>query len=452
METRPLIETLKRGPRRSVVVERAGGSEVVVKRFHHPHRLRALRDGARARAEFHALASLHRLGVRVPHPLELGRSPAGWEVRMERIPGAVSLETLLLGRQAPPGGWELLMARMGRLLAGLHRARVEHPDLHRGNVLVDAEGRPWLIDFHQARLRRRAPSGACLVDDLVAATAAAREVLPARTRVRFALAWRAALPAELAATIGTASELDEVERRGRLHRRATVAHGVGRWLRESSRVRLLRSGERRLLVRRDLPADAPEADGLLDCGTVPPSEARARWLGAARLHEHGLPVPRPAVLELGRHEARASFELPPGGDTHDASERELGALLGLLHDRGLDLERLGPADVLVTTSGVLFSPPTALGRIDPLKAAGDRFRAVRETLGPSPPEAFLEGYLTAFADRPRERERVAAAIGITTEAPARARTRAPADAAAQPDSDPDRSSDSPAGAPRARES
>ena len=137
-----------------MVLQPAGEGAVVIKRFHHPH-LGAWRDRSRARAEHRALALLHAAGLRVPAPLGVERTPAGWTVRMEHVEGAVSLGSLLHGDEPPPGGWPRLMARLGRLLAGLHGAGVEHTDLHAGNVLVDPLGRAWLIDFHGARCRQQ---------------------------------------------------------------------------------------------------------------------------------------------------------------------------------------------------------------------------------------------------------------------------------------------------------
>src|SRR5205814_1605985 len=126
-----------------------------------------------------------------------------------------------------------------------------------------------------------------------------------------------ALPSELRPA-GTAAALARtLEREGRTQRLALVRAGLGRWLRASSRVRTHERAGERLLLRQDLPAEA--LDALADRtrfvvlqGTR--AELRARWLGAARLHEHHVPVARPAVLVLGRPfgsaRAWAAFELP----------------------------------------------------------------------------------------------------------------------------------------------
>jgi tRNA A-37 threonylcarbamoyl transferase component Bud32 len=329
---------------RSVELEPGGEPAVVVKRFHHPNPLLAPFDGARARREQAALVALHAAGLPVPRPLGLVRAARGFEVRLAAVEGARTLAESLADGGAPPGGWERLLARLGRLLAGVQAAGWEHGDLHPGNVLVDAQGAPWLIDFQRAR--RVPPDAARALAELVECAAVARERLAPRLRARFLVAWLRALPAGLRPALAGTALARAVESRARTRRLALVRTGLGRWLRESSRVRVLDGGAR--LERRDLagePGDALELRALR-------AELEARWLGAARLLEHGLPVARPARLLrgsrwLGRG-AAALFEPPVAGAP---SER---ALLDALEERGLALAApriaLGPA-------GLYFLPP-----------------------------------------------------------------------------------------------
>lgn len=106
--------------------------------------------------EFRLLARLRELGLPVPAPLAAACWRAGAWYRaallVERIPGTASLaQRLAAGVDAPD--WE----GVGRLLAAFHRAGVQHADLNAHNILVDAHGRHYLIDFDRGRLRRPAP-------------------------------------------------------------------------------------------------------------------------------------------------------------------------------------------------------------------------------------------------------------------------------------------------------
>ena len=164
MESRGGTRVLKKGRTRSVVLERNGCEDVVVKRFHHPERLQSLRDPWRARAEFRALERLRAEGIRAPSPLGVVTGGGRCEVRMEAVKDALTLEELLEG--ARPVNWLRLAEKLGTMLARLHGARLDHEDLHPGNVLVDADDRPWLIDFHSLRVRRRRTSIARMRADL----------------------------------------------------------------------------------------------------------------------------------------------------------------------------------------------------------------------------------------------------------------------------------------------
>lgn len=106
--------------------------------------------------EFRLLARLRELGLPVPAPLAAACWRAGpWyraALLVERIPGTASLaQRLAAGVDAPD--WE----GVGRLLARFHRAGVRHADLNAHNILVDAHGRHYLIDFDRGRLRRPEP-------------------------------------------------------------------------------------------------------------------------------------------------------------------------------------------------------------------------------------------------------------------------------------------------------
>ena len=354
-------------PFRSVRLERgADGAPRVVKHFHHPGRLAALLDGRRARREFAALQTLSRAGLAVPAPFELRSTERGWELAMQAIPEARALKELLDGALAPPAGWPRLCARLGELLARLHAAGWEHRDLHAGNVLVDAQGKPWLIDLQRAR--PAPPRARRLLADVTRCEALGRETVPARARARFLLAWLRALPAELRPRNERMRLAGELAEQGRAQRRSLVVTGLGRWLRSSSRARVVARACGRVVVRRDLDDAVLHA---LESAAGPAqleqdprwlvvrgssAELRSRWLGAARLSEHGLPVTRPALFaaDFARapQAALALFERPTSSPC--ATPAELRARLA---ERGLVLE---PFEAFVDSgpSGcLLLAPP-----------------------------------------------------------------------------------------------
>ncbi|HEY5716871.1 MAG TPA: 3-deoxy-D-manno-octulosonic acid kinase, partial [Motiliproteus sp.] len=100
---------------------------------------------SRAYAEFVLTLRLHELGLPVPRPL------AGQVVReglfyradliTQRLPGARSLADVLVAGDPLP--W----AELGQALAAFHRAGLDHVDLNLRNILLDQQGRLFLIDF-----------------------------------------------------------------------------------------------------------------------------------------------------------------------------------------------------------------------------------------------------------------------------------------------------------------
>ena len=46
---------------------------------------------------------------------------------------------------------DALLTELWRQVGLLHRAGIAHGDLHPANCMVDGDGRPWLVDFDQAR-------------------------------------------------------------------------------------------------------------------------------------------------------------------------------------------------------------------------------------------------------------------------------------------------------------
>ena len=102
------------------------------------------------------MAALHAQGLRVPMPLAAGYWRRGWSYRaailVERIP---DVRPLALALDASPDEVAGAIARM-------HRAGVWHADLNAFNILLDAQGHAWLIDFDRGKaggLSSRARAG-----------------------------------------------------------------------------------------------------------------------------------------------------------------------------------------------------------------------------------------------------------------------------------------------------
>jgi 3-deoxy-D-manno-octulosonic acid kinase len=106
----------------------------------------------RSFAEFRLTRALHRLRLPVPQPFVASYLRQGATYRaailMERLADVRSLADRYqaVGQGAP-------LEETGRLVARFHRAGLDHADLNAHNVLFDAQGHGWLIDFDRGVLR-----------------------------------------------------------------------------------------------------------------------------------------------------------------------------------------------------------------------------------------------------------------------------------------------------------
>jgi len=311
---------LKRGAHRSVRRTLEDGRPAAVKSWDAGGLWRSLRARTSARREFELLARLHSIGLPVPEPLAL-RARAGRPELVSAWIDGVDLRQRLLER-ADPG----LAVRLGRGLARMHQLGLRHADLHAGNVLVDASGEPWLVDAGGARLGRslaRAERQAALV--MVCADL--REHTRRSWRAR---AWRAYL--EALGEPAAADEAPTIEALAQERRRDVIARAQRRWLRDSG-VCMRRTGsEGPVLASRDLNLAGRE---VLELRPRTRARARALWLAAARLCDHGLPSARPLCWFQGG-EPLLSFCLPRFAE-RAALEPVLAELGPQLVDRGLEL-------------------------------------------------------------------------------------------------------------------
>ena len=106
----------------------------------------------RSFVEFRLTRALLAKGLPVPRPIAASYVHEGLYYRaailMERLPDVQSLadRAQVAGSDAP---WE----EAGRLVARFHRAGLDHADLNAHNLLFNAQGKGWMIDFDQCQLR-----------------------------------------------------------------------------------------------------------------------------------------------------------------------------------------------------------------------------------------------------------------------------------------------------------
>ncbi len=110
-------------------------------------------ERTRSFRELRLLASLRSRGLPVPAPVAACYRRATFtyvaELITERIAGARALSELLAAGGMDDARW----AAIGRCLRQFHDAGVQHADLNAGNILLDAEGRVWVLDFDRGRER-----------------------------------------------------------------------------------------------------------------------------------------------------------------------------------------------------------------------------------------------------------------------------------------------------------
>ena len=111
-------------------------------------------ERTRAFREYRLMMALFDEGLPVPRPLA-ARVVRTWfwyraELLTEWLDGVRSLASVLGSAELEPDGWR----RIGATLRRFHRAGVWHADLNAHNILVDAAGKPYLIDFDRGRRGR----------------------------------------------------------------------------------------------------------------------------------------------------------------------------------------------------------------------------------------------------------------------------------------------------------
>lgn len=102
---------------------------------------------SRSVQEFKLLQFLHQAGVNVPRPIAARVIRKGLlyqaDLFSEKIENAQDLLALLTKRALSTEEYQ----RIGHEIGKMHQAGVNHTDLNIHNILLDKQGRVWLIDF-----------------------------------------------------------------------------------------------------------------------------------------------------------------------------------------------------------------------------------------------------------------------------------------------------------------
>lgn len=108
---------------------------------------------SRALAEFGLLLWMRQAGLPVPAPVAARYKRSGFgysaDILLERIPQSQDLFHYLQQQALTKTQWQ----QLGAVVARLHQAGVYHSDLNCHNILLDAAGKFWLIDFDKCARR-----------------------------------------------------------------------------------------------------------------------------------------------------------------------------------------------------------------------------------------------------------------------------------------------------------
>jgi 3-deoxy-D-manno-octulosonic acid kinase len=112
-------------------------------------------DATRAFREWRLLATLVSDGLPVPRPVAARVLRSGCFYRADLVtralPGVRSLADRLTDVRLPEADWR----NIGGCIRLFHDRGVYHADLNAHNILLDRDGRTYLIDFDKGRIRHR---------------------------------------------------------------------------------------------------------------------------------------------------------------------------------------------------------------------------------------------------------------------------------------------------------
>ncbi len=113
---------------------------------------------SRAMREFSLLRQMRELGLPVPRPVAARMLPCLglWyraDIIVETVPDSSDLFRILCQQALPAEQWR----EVGRIIRQVHDAGVWHADLNCHNILLDAAGAVWIVDFDRCEFRDQGP-------------------------------------------------------------------------------------------------------------------------------------------------------------------------------------------------------------------------------------------------------------------------------------------------------
>lgn len=104
-------------------------------------------ESTRSHQEFELLNLLKASGVNVPRPIAARIVKNGLlytaDLLSEKIPNARDLVAILQENALP----KKMYQKIGQEISKMHAAQVNHTDLNIHNILIDEQGKVWIIDF-----------------------------------------------------------------------------------------------------------------------------------------------------------------------------------------------------------------------------------------------------------------------------------------------------------------
>ncbi|AIU68131.1 3-deoxy-D-manno-octulosonic acid kinase [Vibrio coralliilyticus] len=104
-------------------------------------------EKTRSYQEFQLLNTLIEAGVNVPRPIAARAVKSGLtykaDLLSEKIPNARDLVSILMENPLPAEMYQ----KIGNEIRKMHDAQVNHTDLNIHNILIDEQGKVWIIDF-----------------------------------------------------------------------------------------------------------------------------------------------------------------------------------------------------------------------------------------------------------------------------------------------------------------
>lgn len=121
--------------------------------------LRVAPDRSRAMQEYRLLDWMRSQGLAVPRPCAARFRPVAGglfyqaDLVTQMLPGTVTLADALAAGPLDTTIW----SRIGAAIAQMHGLGVYHSDLNCRNILLDQDGKVWLIDFDKSACRPDGP-------------------------------------------------------------------------------------------------------------------------------------------------------------------------------------------------------------------------------------------------------------------------------------------------------